>query len=215
MTAHLDPAIFPKLIEHFPEYGVLYCHACTQVYFPYQLDRHLAQTHNLAKMDRQPVVQYCQTLPMILAADALALSRDNSSPVPFLPILEGFACSLCPFYSQNRGMIRAHINKVHQLFRHDCRTRIRPVQLQSWYREKRAKYWQVQVSTATTIATAAATAATPAVSQTTANILEQLEEEEARRLEQLEQDHLAADAEVEGDETTPWLNTTRWPEQFA
>jgi hypothetical protein len=71
----------------------------------------------------------------------------------------------------------------------------------------------VQVSTAT--ATAAAAAATPVVNETTANILEQLEEEEARRLEQLEQDHLAADAEVKGDETTPWLNATRWPEQFA
>lgn len=70
------------------------------------------------------------------------------------------------------------------------------------------------MSTATAAATAAA-AASPIVNETTVNVLEQLEGEEERRLEQLEQDHLAADAEVEGDETTLWLTATGWPEQFA
>jgi len=206
MTAHLDPAIVSKLIEYFPEYKVLYCHPCTQVYFPYQLDRHLAQTHNLAKADRQPVVEYCQTLPVVLAADVLALGRDYSSPVPFLPILKGFACSVCRFYSQNRDIVRAHLNKTHRLFRHECVIRIRPVQLQSWHREKRAKYWPVQASPATATATPAAAAVAAAVDETRANMLDLLEQEEARRLEQLDQDHLIADAEVEIEDSTPWLN---------
>ena len=46
-------------------------------------------------------------------------------------------------------------------------------------------------------------------------MLEQLEQEEARRLEQLDLDHLIADAEVEVEDSTPWLNTTHWPDQFA
>jgi hypothetical protein len=48
-----------------------------------------------------------------------------------------------------------------------------------------------------------------------ANILEQLEQEEARRLEQLEQDHFIADAEVEAEDLSLWLNAAHWPEQIA
>ena len=55
----------------------------------------------------------------------------------------------------------------------------------------------------------------PTLNETAANLLEQLEQEEAQRLEQLEQDYFVADAEVEADDTTPWLEATRWPEQFA
>jgi hypothetical protein len=47
-----------------------------------------------------------------------------------------------------------------------------------------------------------------------AALLESLEEQERHRLEQLEQDGLAYDAEIEEDETTPWLWYTQWPEQF-
>jgi len=45
--------------------------------------------------------------------------------------------------------------------------------------------------------------------------LEALEDQERQRLELLENDHIAGDAEIEDDETTPWLQYTKWPEQFA
>jgi hypothetical protein len=48
-----------------------------------------------------------------------------------------------------------------------------------------------------------------------AKTLEAIEAEECCRLEQLAQDHLVADTEVEAEETSPWLNVTEWPKQFA
>lgn len=131
MIAHLDLAIFPRLIEYFSDYQVLYCHACTLVYFLYQLDQYLAQTHGLAKKARQPVIDYCQTLPVVLTVDALTFGRDSSLLVPFLPILARFACSLCRTHSQSKDIIQKHVNKIHQYFRHECAITIRSVQLQS------------------------------------------------------------------------------------
>lgn len=62
----------------------------------------------------------------------------------------------------------------------------------------------------------AVAAAGPRTDETTARLLEEIEEQECSRLELLAQDHLAADIEVEeADETTPWLNVTKWPKQFA
>lgn len=134
-------------------------------------------------------------------------------PVPFLPLLDGFGCNLCLFNTINRKVIRIHLNQTHLLKRHACDGSFTPVQLQSWYAEKRAKYWRVQTATGT--ATAAATVTPPTVYKTAANILKQLEEEECSRLEQLAQDHLVADAKVEAEEISPWLNVTEWPTQFA
>ena len=48
-----------------------------------------------------------------------------------------------------------------------------------------------------------------------ATILETLEDQERQRLKLLENDHIAGDIEVEDDETTPWLQYTKWPEQFV
>ena len=41
------------------------------------------------------------------------------------------------------------------------------------------------------------------------------EDQERQRLELLENDHVASDIEVEYDETTPWLQYTKWPKQFV
>jgi hypothetical protein len=46
-------------------------------------------------------------------------------------------------------------------------------------------------------------------------MLESLEEQERQRLELLENDYIAGDVEVEDNETTPWLQYTKWPKQFA
>jgi hypothetical protein len=148
-------------------------------------------------------------LPVALAPGALALGRDNSTPVPFLPILPGFACSLCRFFTISRNLVRQHVKSTHQLQQNACTNNFRLVQLQSWYTAPRARYWSVQAiaAAATATATAKTVVAGPtilAVTQTTANILEQLELEEAGRLEQLEHNHLIANTEVKGDETTPW-----------
>jgi hypothetical protein len=211
MATHLDPTISPQLVEYFSQYQVLYCHPCKSVYSLRQIDRHLAQTYSIPIKRRQPIIDYCHTLPVAVVLDGVALCPDDSPPVPFLPLLRGFTCCLCPFHTTSWCILRRHLNRAHQLFHPNCHGNFALAQLQSWYTEKRAKYWRIQTATAT----ATAGAAPPIVYATAAEILERLEEEECSRLEQLAEDHLTADAEVEIEEISPWLNVTEWPKQFA
>ncbi len=212
----MDPTIFPGLIEHFPEYSVLYCHPCHHVYFPTQIQSHLFRTHQVPIQQRRLVSQHCQALAVAQSDATLALRLDLSLPVPFLPTWDGFACHQCRFYTRNRGVMRGHVNTAHQLRRAACRASYHPVKLQSWRSGSSAKYWQVLDEEEGGAAGAGAVAvAGPPTDETAARLIEEIEEQECSRLEQLAQDHLAADAEVEADETTPWLNVTEWPKQFA
>ena len=185
MASDLDPCVFPGLIEHFPDHQVLYCHSCQSTCFLSQLDRHLAAVHRIDAKRRRPVVQHCQDLAVAVAVDELPLGRDGSPPVPFLPILDGFACELCPFYSISRAMIRGHLNQVHQLQRNYCTIQYSPAKLQSWSYQRRAKYWRVLVAGATATATVHTPPGRPTVTDAVADTLEQLEEQECCRLEQL------------------------------
>ena len=240
----MDRSIYhPQLIEYVAKYEVFYCHACCSVYVLNQLDLHLKQKHAITREARQRMIEHCQALPLPLAVRDRAASyrqpaRENSSlPVPFLPILEGFACSHCtchdPWYSTNRKAVQEHINQVHRLFGTAGTAGLRPAKLQTWYSSNRAQYWEVATASPPAPAPATSTAtATPPLTRTrtetplrappsstldpaAATRLEELEEEEHRRLEQLASNHEAADNEVEADETTPWLTATEWPQQFA
>jgi hypothetical protein len=61
----LDLAIFPRVIEHMPEFRVLYCHLCKQVCFPSSLHAHLFEIHKVKVAIRRPIVEFCQTLDLI------------------------------------------------------------------------------------------------------------------------------------------------------
>jgi hypothetical protein len=93
-------------------------------------------------------------------------------------------------------------------------TKYHPVKLQSWYPpSSQAQYWTVKPSTA--LGPLDQLASFAAIDVESAAVLETLEGQERQRLELLESDHIAGDAEVEDDETTPWLQHTKWSEQFA
>jgi hypothetical protein len=53
------------------------------------------------------------------------------------------------------------------------------------------------------------------VEQEEADLLEKFEYAEVQRLMLQERDDASWDAEVESSDTTPWLQYTKWPEQFA
>ena len=91
-------------------------------------------------------------------------------------------------------MVRAHVNRVHQLSYRACIDNYCPVQLQTWFPICTAKYWVVR---------------RPAAEIGTApkkhDALKQLELDEIWRLEQLEQDYTAqADALLDPENNT-WL----------
>src|SRR5579871_2092714 len=247
----MDSTLYPQLVEYMPEYQLFYCHSCCSVYVLKQLDSHLKQKHAVSAPARRRLIEHCKTLPLPPAVRSRESSyrqpvrEYQSLPVPFLPILEGFACSHChsqdPWYSISQKAGQEHINQAHQLFGTVCTASLRPVKLQTWYSRTRAKYWEVAPAPATTTTATATTTPTPSratptstprvagpptlapapgssfitIDLTAATQLEEVEEEECRRLEQLAADHHAADDEVDVDETTPWLIATEWPQQFA
>jgi hypothetical protein len=59
----IDLDIFPRTIEHIPDFRILYCHRCKQVCFPSSLSSHLFEIHKIPAAKRRPIIQFCQTLP--------------------------------------------------------------------------------------------------------------------------------------------------------
>ena len=108
-------------------------------------------------------MEHCWALPLPLAIRDCMVSyrqpaRENSSrPVPFLPILDGFACGHCTgsdsWYSTNRKAVQEHINQVHRLFGTAGTAGLRPAKLQTWYSSNRAQYWEVAPAPVTAAAT--------------------------------------------------------------
>jgi hypothetical protein len=214
MPRDLDFAIFPRIIEHMPDFGVLYCNVCKQVCFPSALLRHLTEIHKIPAARRRPVVQFCLTLDVVDTKSDLRPLPDGSAILDFAPVFDGYACTCCRFLTTSQKLIRQHMITSHSIQHPASQTRYRQVKLQSWYPpSSRAQYWIVK--TATAIDPSDQLANVTGIEIESAAILETLEDQERQRLELLENDHIAGDAEVEDDETTPWLQYTKWPEQFA
>ena len=136
----LEPALFPGLIQHYPDYHILYCKPCTAVVFPKGLYRHLQGFHQVLPAQRLLLVQHCQSLDLIARPEDLQLQPDYSLALRFLPIQQGYSCSRCRFLSSSRDSIRQHINKAHKLFQQACTNSYERAQLQSWFIGPRAQY---------------------------------------------------------------------------
>jgi hypothetical protein len=204
-TAHptLDPALFPGLIQHYPDYCVLYCKPCRAVVFPNALPRHLQHNHDIPITQRTLLVHYCQSLELAATRKDLQLPADQSLPLPSVPIHPGYSCRKCQFLTISKSMVRHHLNQAHQLTYQDCTDNYCSVQLQAWFPRSRAKYWIVR-RPAAEIATAQKHDA-----------LKQLELDKIQRLEQLEQDYTAQADTLPDHESNTWLRWTQWPAQFA
>ena len=149
-ASSIDSTLYTQLIEYMPKYQLFFCHSCNSVYVLKQLDSHLKQKHTVSAPARRSLIEHCKTLPLPPAVRSREPSyrqpvrEDRSPAVPFLPILDGFACSHCyshdPWYSINQKAGQEHINQAHQLFGTACTASLRPVKLQTWYSRTRAKY---------------------------------------------------------------------------
>jgi hypothetical protein len=127
----LDLAIFPRVIEHMPEFRVLYCHLCKQACFPSSLHTHLSEIHKVKAAIRRPIVEFCQTLDLVETALDLELPLDRSASLHFAPVYDGYSYCYCRFLSVSRKVVRVHLNAVHGLVHPATQTKMRRVRLQS------------------------------------------------------------------------------------
>jgi hypothetical protein len=204
-TAHptLNLAIFPGLIQHYPDCHVLYCKPCNAVVFPTALSGHLGRYHKVHIDQRRLLDQHCQSLELVAQRKDLQLPADQSLALQFLPVHAGYSCCKCRFLTIAESMMRGHVNQAHQLTYQACTDNYCSVQLQTWFSKHTARYWVVRRPAAKIAAAQKHDA------------LKQLELDEIRRLEQLEQDYTAQADTLPDPESNTWLRWTQWPAQFA
>lgn len=94
---NIDLGIFPRLVEHIPDFRILYCNVCKQVCFPSALLRHLTEIHKVPAARRRPVVQFCLSLDVVDTKSDLRPLLDRSAILDFAPVFDGYACTCCRF----------------------------------------------------------------------------------------------------------------------
>lgn len=130
------------------EFRVVVCHApeCHQALSPKSISRHLRDRHQAKREVQKQADAYIQRCAWVYDFQTVPLPPDASPPQPILPVLPGFQCVQCRFASRSRHNLRNHGRQEHL-----CDKRLpdaqlfRAVQLQTWFTEKRARYWVVDV----------------------------------------------------------------------
>jgi superfamily II DNA helicase RecQ len=139
----------PLLIEHLvalnTDFQVLVClyDECQHAVSPGALVRHFYLQHKTSIHLRKALEQYIHEFPSSYDYTTVQLPQDGSSPQPHLEVLTGYACRACKFKSQNRRTIRQHINKEHGKQRERDEAIFRVVRLQTWFKGKKERYWEV------------------------------------------------------------------------
>jgi hypothetical protein len=142
------PQALSHLVALNVEYGVLICigNGCKCALKPSAIPRHLAIKHKTAIGLRKQVDQYVAAFPFEYDYKTVRLPQDGSAPQAIIPIVGGFACKDCPFKTRDHSTIKKHANKVHEKKRVADEDIFQAVQLQSWFGEKRERYWVIDES---------------------------------------------------------------------
>jgi hypothetical protein len=139
------PQELSHLVSLNVEYSVLICigNGCRYALKPTAISRHLDIKHKTPIAVRKQVEQYIKEFPFVYDHASVPLPIDRSAPQPIIPIIDGFVCRDCPFKTQSRDAARKHSNKAHNKKRVADEEMYQLVRLQSWFGEKRERYWVV------------------------------------------------------------------------
>ena len=145
------PLILEPWIVFNNAFEVLLCirPECQRAVSPSALSQHLQRKHKANIQLREAVNSYVQQfLQRYTDYDfrTVALPLGGGLPLPILPVHNGFQCLNCSFTTQNQSNIRKHASKEHNQKGAPNTDVYREVQLQSWFEERRARYWVVDAS---------------------------------------------------------------------
>ncbi len=127
------------------DFHVLICRSvgCEQALSPGTISRHLRDKHHVSVYLRKQLEQYIQQWQWPYDHQSIPLPVNGLAPQPILPILDGFQCYDCSFLSSSRNHMRKHVTQNHGKKRAKDEEIFTHVRLQTWVREKRARYWVV------------------------------------------------------------------------
>jgi hypothetical protein len=130
------------------KFHVIICHSagCQQALSPGAISTHLCNKHQVRLESRQQLVEYLEQWQWQYDFCSVPLPLDGSLPQPVLPIVDGFQCRDCTYKTTNRRVMRQHSNTEHNKKRLKDEKLFRAVQLQTWFKEKRARYWVVDAT---------------------------------------------------------------------
>jgi hypothetical protein len=142
------PQALSHLIALNADYGVLICvnSKCQRALEPGAISRHLRDAHKTAIELRKHVEQYIIGFPYTYSHTSVPLPPSGLAPQPVIPVVDGFVCRDCPEKSVSPKAMREHGNKAHGKKRVPNEEIFRAVRLQSWFGEKRERYWVVDES---------------------------------------------------------------------
>jgi Orsellinic acid/F9775 biosynthesis cluster protein D len=140
----------PKALAHLVglnvEFGVLVCMQCKYVVAPTAISRHLKDKHKAPIELRKQLDEYVQEFPFQYDHTSVPLPSNRSAPQPIIPVLDGHLCKGCPYKTQSRDAMKKHGNIAHDKQRVVDNELYEVVQLQSWFDDRRARYWIVDKS---------------------------------------------------------------------
>jgi Orsellinic acid/F9775 biosynthesis cluster protein D len=139
------PQALAHLVTLNSEYNVLICidGKCKYALEPTAISRHLRDKHKTAMELREQVEQYIEGFPFAYNHASVPLPTDGSAPQPIIPIVDGFICRDCPVKSVSKKAMRNHGNRAHNKKKVPNEDIFQAAQLQSWFGEKRERYWVV------------------------------------------------------------------------
>jgi hypothetical protein len=147
------PSSLSHLIAINSEFGVLLCLSalCKHAQSADGIIYHLRNFHHEKPEIRRQLDSFVQALQkqderFLRDYTTVELPVDGLSPQPVVPVVDGFSCLECRFLTTNRKIARVHANKGHNSKRAKDKDIFNHVRLQSWYGQKRERYWIVDES---------------------------------------------------------------------
>jgi hypothetical protein len=140
----------PEALAHLAalnvEFNVLICRQCKFAVKPTAIPRHFSDRHKTPIELRKQFEEYIKEFPFTYDHTTVILPIDGLAPQPVVPVLEGYRCQSCPYKTQSRDAMKKHGNKAHDKKRAADEELYQVVQLQSWFDDRRARYWIVDQS---------------------------------------------------------------------
>jgi hypothetical protein len=153
-VAALTPPIptgLAPLMQLNTEYKVLLClgHGCCYTVSPAGFSRHLRRKHQTQLELQEQVNQYVTGFLCRYNYATVALPLNRLPPQPVIPIGDRFQCRHCPgppLKTQSWKVMKAHRNKDYSKKRAADKDLFDQVRLQTWFRERKERFWVVDES---------------------------------------------------------------------
>lgn len=189
-------------------FHVLVCSAgCQQALAPGGISRHLRDKHQVHIESRKLADQYIKQWQWPYTFQTVLLPPDGLAPQPGIPVFTGFQCLDCKYLTRNRHNMRNHgLIEHYKEKRLQDKELFQAVQLQTWFREKRARYWVVDDATRQSrdVNNSSSSGSGDAGAAIKAEIAEWMIKEEGQY-----------QVSTVATEIDPWLQYTGWEEVLA